>query len=87
MNKCKCGSYAINKDRQHFTSSLSSCDLCHWIKRANYMEMHLFEILALIASFENERELGFKTTITAACDKISGRIEKYHMDEQEAAPI
>lgn len=87
MNKCKCGSYAINKDRQHFTSSLLSCDLCHWRNRAEYMQMHLFEIISLIASFENEEEAGFKRVVTNTSDIISQRVEKHHMDEQEARSI
>lgn len=51
------------------------------------MQMHLFEIISLIASFENEEEAGFKRVVTNTCDIISQCVEKHHMDEQEARSI
>jgi hypothetical protein len=36
MKRCKCGSYAINRDNQSAESSLEHCDVCYWKKR--YLE-------------------------------------------------
>lgn len=87
MSKCKCGSYAINKYRQHFTSSLSSCDTCHWRNRSDYMELQLVEMLTLIASIDCVDPTNFKRVVAEKCDLIADRVEKYHMLEQERASV
>jgi hypothetical protein len=87
MKKCKCGSYAINKDRQHFTSSLSNCDLCHWRERADYLELQLVEMLTLITSISCVEPLSFKRVVFEKCDLVANRVEKYHMLEQERASV
>lgn len=83
MTKCKCGSYAINKHRQHFTSSLTSCDPCHWRDRAEYLELQLVEILQYISSIEDMGSLEFKKEVLNRSNLIADRVEKYHMDQQE----
>lgn len=37
MNKCKCGSYAINRHRQTIDSDLTKCDVCFWSQK--YLEV------------------------------------------------
>ena len=82
MSKCKCGSYAINKHRQHFTSSLTRCDPCHWRDRAEYVELQLVEMLTTIASLEGTDSSSFKRLIVSRADLIAKRVEDYHMKEQ-----
>ena len=73
MDKCKCGSYAIN---QHLhgrdDTDLDLCDVCYWRKRANSTQ----QLRAKIAALELElcgvvgEETSDKQAIVNICAKM-----------------